>query len=85
MAEQQPASAQEDQRGDGSPHVEERQQPASPAPPADALQASIEALQGPTSPSEVTALQGVSPGCCIDVCPGYVRDVVASQGARDST
>ena len=65
LAEQQPASAHEEQSGDVLPDVEGRQQPAAAAPQADALQASIEALQGPTSLSKVTALQGVSPGCCI--------------------
>ena len=58
LAEQQPASAQEDRNGDVSPNVEEMQRRAAAAPQADALQASIEALQGPTSPSKVTALQG---------------------------
>ena len=69
LAEQQSASAQEEHIGDASPDVEERQQPASDAPQTDALQASIEALQGPTSPSEVTALQGWSSGCCIHQSP----------------
>ena len=69
LAEQQPASAQQEQNGDVSPNVERRRQLVAAAPQADALQASIEALQGPISLSKVTALQGVCPGCCFHQCP----------------